>query len=198
MRRSIARELVEKNGVDADTLLNMLVRAAAGEWANYYFYTILRVDLIGAQGEALKQILEDVRREDLNHFEALVPRVYELGGQLPATALEVNAQQKTVIANFAADPTDTHGLIEYLLKAAEFSVRCYTDICNYTSGKDNRSYALALAILHEEIEHQVWLLEFLGHGSHERLLRDERGHSPFVSKFLRPNVAPVTGAVRAC
>lgn len=197
MRRCIARELVEKNGVDADQLVTMLVRAAASEWSNYYFYTILRVDLLGAEGEALKQILEDVRREDLNHFEALVPRIYELGGQLPATALEINAQQKTVMANFAADPSDTRALIEYLLKAAEFSVRCYTDICNYTSGKDNRTYALALAILHEEIEHQVWFLEFLGHGAHERALRDERGRSPFVSKFLRPNLPPAT-VVGAC
>jgi hypothetical protein len=30
------------------------------------------------------------------------------------------------------------------------------DICNVTFGKDHRTYDLALAILHEEIEHEAW------------------------------------------
>ena len=51
----------------------------------FYYYTILRVNLIGLEGEGLKQIAEDARIEDRNHFEALVPRIYELGGKLPRT-----------------------------------------------------------------------------------------------------------------
>ena len=31
----------------------------------------------------MKEIIEDARIEDRNHFEALVPRIYELGGKLP-------------------------------------------------------------------------------------------------------------------
>jgi ferritin-like protein len=48
-----------------------------------HYYTILRVNLIGLEGEGLKEITEDARIEDRNHFEALVPRIYELGGRLP-------------------------------------------------------------------------------------------------------------------
>jgi ferritin-like protein len=194
MKKSIARELIEKNGVDAEALLDMLERAASAEWANYYFYTILRVDLVGADGEALQKILEDVRREDLNHFEALVPRIYELGGKLPLHAVEFDERQSAAIGSLTANAADARALLEYLLKSAEHFVRMYTEICNYTCGKDNRTYGLALAILHEEIEHQVWLLEFLGHGSQERLLRDDRGQSPFVTKFLRSGAG---GAARA-
>jgi len=39
--------------------------------------------LVGLKGEALKEITEVARIEDRNHFEALVPRIYELGGHLP-------------------------------------------------------------------------------------------------------------------
>jgi ferritin-like protein len=79
----VAREVIAKEGVDVDKLLDMLVRNADAELTTFYYYTILRVNLIGVDGEGLKEITEDARVEDRNHFEALVPRIYELGGKLP-------------------------------------------------------------------------------------------------------------------
>ena len=54
-----------------------------GSISTYYYYTTLQVNLNGLEGEGLKAITEDARIEDSNHFEALVPRIYELGGKLP-------------------------------------------------------------------------------------------------------------------
>jgi len=65
-------------------------------------------------------------------------------------------------------------------------VRGYTHLCNITAGKDHRTYELVLAILNEEIEHEAWFAEFLGHGPSGHLRRREVGESPFVSKFLHP------------
>src|ERR671933_855444 len=79
----VARQMVEQSGVDVNVLLDKLVRAAGAEFATFYYYTILRVSAIGMEGEGLKEIIEDARIEDRNHFEALVPRIYELGGELP-------------------------------------------------------------------------------------------------------------------
>jgi ferritin-like protein len=79
----VAREMVEKAGVNVKQLLELLVANAAAELTTYYYYTVLRVNLIGTEGEGLKVIAEDARLEDRNHFEALVPRIYELGGKLP-------------------------------------------------------------------------------------------------------------------
>jgi ferritin-like protein len=69
--------------VNVDVLLDKLVRAAGAEFTTFYYYTILRVNAIGFDGEGLKEIIEDARIEDRNHFEALTPRIYELGGALP-------------------------------------------------------------------------------------------------------------------
>lgn len=182
MKSSVARELVERNGVDAETLVDLLVRTAVGELTNYYYYTLLRMRLIGVQGEALKKIIEEARQEDLNHFEALVPRICELGGSVPTDLTQFERVAETSIRG-ALETNDTRAILECLLKAAELNVRCYTQICNLTCGKDNRTYALALAILHEEIAHQVWFLEFLGHGGTEPV--ETRGGSPFVRKFLQ-------------
>src|SRR5512141_3272286 len=79
----VAREMVARAGIDVDQLVELLVMNAAAERTTFYYYTILRVNLIGLEGEGLKEIAETARIEDRNHFEALVPRIYELGGKLP-------------------------------------------------------------------------------------------------------------------
>ena len=79
----VAREMVQKAGINIDVLLKKLVAAAGAEFTTFYYYTILRVAAIGMEGEGMKEIIEDARIEDRNHFEALVPRIYELGGELP-------------------------------------------------------------------------------------------------------------------
>jgi ferritin-like protein len=40
------------------------------------------------EGEGIKEIAETARIEDRNHFEAMVPRIYELGGKLPSNMKE--------------------------------------------------------------------------------------------------------------
>ncbi len=157
-KKTVALELVEKAGIDVPKLVDLLVRNAAAELTTYYYYTILRVNLIGMEGEGLKQIAEDARIEDRNHFEALVPRIYELGGKLPGSMLDFHNIS-------ACPPAATH-------------------VCNMTAGKDHRTYDLALAILHEEIEHEAWFAEFLGNGPSGHYSREGRPNSPYVGKFL--------------
>src|SRR5258707_10629894 len=78
----VARQVVEQAGLNIDVLLKKLLAAAGAEFTTFYYYTILRVAAIGMEGGGLKEIIEDARIEDRNHFEALVPRIYELGGEL--------------------------------------------------------------------------------------------------------------------
>lgn len=180
----VAIEMVKKAGVDVDTLLNLLVKNAAAELTTYYYYTILRANLIGLEGEGVKEIAETARIEDRNHFEALVPRIYELGGKLPDCMKDFHDISACPPANLPKDPNNTLEIIKVLVEAERCAVRGYTQICDMTAGKDHRTYDLALAILNEEIEHESWFSEFLGEGPSGHFLR--RGEtSPFVSKFLR-------------
>lgn len=185
-QRTVAREMVENAGVNVDELLDLLIRNAAAELTTYYYYTILRVNLVGLEGEGLKEIVEDARIEDRNHFEALVPRIYELGGELPASMVDFHNISACPPASLPADPTDTNAMLDVLLKAEQCAVRGYTQICNLTFGKDHRTYDLSLAILHEEIEHEAWFQEFLGNGPSGHFLRPGGENSPYVSKFLKP------------
>ena len=62
------------------------------------------------------------------------------------------------------DPTDVKAMLDVLVKAARCPIGGYSAICNYTAGKDHRTYDLALAMWHEEVEHEAWFTEFLGEG----------------------------------
>ncbi len=180
----VAREMVERAGIDVDQLLELLIKNAAAELTTYYYYTILRANLIGLAGEGIKEIAEAARIEDRNHFEALVPRIYELGGKLPDDMKVFHDLSACRPARLPEDPTDIQAMLTVLVEAERCAVRGYTQICNMTAGKDHRTYALALAILNEEIEHESWFSEFLGEGPSGHFMR--RGeNSPFVSPFMQ-------------
>ena len=180
----VAREMVEKAGINVDQLVELLVKNAAAELTTYYYYTILRANLIGLEGEGIKEIAEIARIEDRNHFEALVPRIYELGGELPQDMKMFHDISACRPATLPKDPTDIKAMLTVLVEAERCAVRGYTQICNMTAGKDHRTYDLSLAILNEEVEHESWFSEFLGEGPSGHFMR--RGEtSPFVSKFLK-------------
>jgi ferritin-like protein len=180
----VAREMVKKAGINVEKLLDLLVKNAAAELTTYYYYTILRCNLIGLEGEGVKEIAEVARVEDRNHFEALVPRIYELGGKLPENMKTFHDMSACPPAKLPKDPTDVKAILKVLVEAERCAVRGYTHICNLTAGKDHRTYDLTQAILNEEIEHESWFSEFLGEGASGHFMR--RGEtSPFVSKFLR-------------
>jgi ferritin-like protein len=180
----VAREMVEKSGVNVEQLVELLVKNAAAELTTYYYYTILRCDLIGLDGEGIKEIAEAARIEDRNHFEALVPRIYELGGRLPEDMKVFHDLSACPPASLPGDPNNVQAILKVLVEAERCAVRRYTYICNMTAGKDHRTYDLSLAILNEEIEHESWFSEFLGEGPSGHFMR-RGGTSPFVFKFLR-------------
>ncbi len=208
----VAREMVERAGIDVDVLIGKLVAAAGAEFTTFYYYTILRVNAIGLEGEGMKEIIEDARIEDRNHFEALVPRIYELGGKLPDDIRSFADQAGCpdaylpdtlggAVGERRARSSETEmgaypssggeaikDLLTVLVEAERCAIRTYTDLCNYTAGKDHRTYELSLAILNEEIEHESWFSEFLGEGPSGHFRRGAPGHSPYVSRFMSAEV----------
>src|ERR687887_2220853 len=192
----VAQQMVEAAGVDRKVLIDKLVAAAGAEFTTFYYYTILRVAAIGMEGEGLKEIIEDARIEDRNHFEALVPRIYELGGELPR---DIRGFADVAGCPDAYLPDSLKGgksptgdslkdLLTVLVEAERCAIRTYTDICNYTAGKDHRTYELSLAILNEEVEHEAWFSEFLGEGPSGHFRRGSPGDSPYAARYLTADI----------
>ena len=50
----VARQMVKEAGVDVDKLLELLIKNASAELTTFYYYTILRANLIGLEGAGIK------------------------------------------------------------------------------------------------------------------------------------------------
>jgi ferritin-like protein len=179
----VDRGLVEKAGIDVKVLIDKLKKAAAAEFTTYYYYTLLRMHCIGLDGEAIKESAEDARLEDRLHFETIVPRIYELGGELYRDLRELHDDAACSAPYLPADVSDLKAIVRVLLEAERCAVRIYHDICDYTHGKDPRTYDLSLAILHEEVEHEAWFEELLGEGPSGHFRRRAPGEGPYTTKF---------------
>ena len=181
--KNVGREMVERAGVDVDLLIDKLKKAAAAEFTTYYYYTLLRMHCTGLEGETVKEIAEDARLEDRLHFETLVPRIYELGGELYKDLSELHDDAACAAAYLPEDPHDTKAILRILLEAERCAVQVYTEICNMTQGKDPRTYDLSLAILHEEVEHEAWFQELLEGRPSGHFRRRAPGEGPYTQKF---------------
>ncbi len=180
---NVGREMVEKAGVDVGVLIDKLKKAAAAELTTYYYYTLLRMNAIGLEGETVKEIAEDARLEDRQHFETLAPRIYELGGELYRDLRELHDNAACSAAYLPENKNDTKAILKVLLDAERCAVRVYTEICNMTFGKDHRTYDISLRILHEEDEHEAWFQEMLEGRPSGHFRRRTPGEGPYTKKF---------------
>jgi ferritin-like protein len=185
-------EVIRARGVDVEKLIKMLIANAAAEFAStYYYYTILRMHLAGH--EDYKEICEDARLEDRAHWELIVPRIYELGGELP-NDLPAFHDQAGCRAAKLPDPPTAVNILTLLLESERCAIRSWIEICDMTFGRDPRTYDLASRILNEEIEHEAWFIELLAHERDGKSIpsghfrRGEPGHAPYSknASFYNP------------
>jgi ferritin-like protein len=190
--KRVGVEVIRARGVDVEKLIKMLIANAAAEFAStYYYYTILRMHLAGH--EDYKEICEDARLEDRAHWELIVPRIYELGGELPNDLPAFHNQAGCPAAKLPSPPT-AEAILQILLESERCAIRSWIEICDMTFGKDPRTYDLASRILNEEIEHEAWFIELLAWERDKKSVpsghfrRGEPGEAPYSKnrRFYNP------------
>src|SRR5438477_12602762 len=125
-------EVIRARGVDVEKLIKVLIANAGAEFAStYYYYTILRMHLAGH--EDYKEICEDARLEDRAHFELIVPRIYELGGELPNDLKAFHDNAGCAAANLPDPPTATN-ILTLLVESERFAIRSWTEVCETALG----------------------------------------------------------------
>ena len=177
-------EVLKKNGIDVDKLLETLVYNASVEFVAYYYFTNLRAFCTGMEGEGIKGVIEDARIEDLSHFESCIDRIYQLGGQFPTDVTEFC---KLAGADFlqSTKKTTLRQILEKCLKAEQGAIVNWNNVCKMTHGKDPTTYEIASSILAEEIEHEAWFLELLDGRPSGHLRRKYSGERPHTAKHSR-------------
>ncbi len=180
-------EFLKKNGIDVDELVKQLVINSSVEFTAYYYFTLLRANCTGMEGEGIKGVIEDARLEDLSHFESCIERIYQLGGQLPKDAIDYIKMSGCEFLQLSDNTTDLKTILEKCLKAEQGAIINWDKVCKMTHGKDPMTYEIAQHILAEEIEHESWFLELLygrPSGHMRRKYSGERPHTRMHSKAL--------------
>jgi ferritin-like protein len=159
-------------------LKELITKGVGAEFTTYYYYTILRMHCTGLEGEGIKEIVEDARIEDRNHFEAMVPRLYELGGALPRDIRKFADQAGCPDAYLPDNWEDINSILKVLLEAEQCAIRSWGEVCDMTTGKDPRTYDIAQRIMQEEVEHEAWFVELLSKRPSGHFRRKFVGQSP--------------------
>jgi len=177
-------EVLKKNGIDVDKLIKELVTNASVEFTAYYYFTLLRANCTGIEGEGIKGVIEDARLEDLSHFESCIERIYQLGGSLPKDATDFIKMSGCEFLQLPPNPTDIKAILEKCLKAEQGAIVNWDRVCQMTSGKDPATFDIAKDILAEEIEHESWFLELLYARPSGHMRRKYSGESPHTQNIL--------------
>ncbi len=178
-------DVLRQNGVDVDALIKQLVLNSSVEFTAYYYFTLLRANCTGMEGEGIKGIIEDARLEDLSHFESCIERIYQLGGSLPRDATDYIKMSGCEFLRLPGKPADIDAILERCLKAEQGAIVNWNKVCQMTHGKDPATYEIAQNILAEEIEHESWFLELIYGRPSGHMRRKYSGERPHTRKHSR-------------
>ena len=154
------REIVE---LDVQTLLVELRKAYLDELLAFYSYWITAQVAEGFHGEELSEHFEREAQDELGHARKLAQRIMELGGDpvVPPGQWEAGANGPWTAPR--SDRTDAEGMLQDQLRAEAKAIEAYHRLARMTFGKDPVTYQLATELLADEVRHEEFLENLLGH-----------------------------------
>ncbi len=154
---------IEIAGVDTKKLLVMLNGALAEEWLAYYQYWIGARVMEGPMRSEIEPELLVHATQELNHAVMVVGRIIQLGG-VPVLTPEDWMKLSSCAYEKPEDPY-IEIVLEQNLRGERCAIKRYSDIANFTNGKDHSTHQIAVQILNEELEHEQdiedWISDIL-------------------------------------
>lgn len=135
-------------------LVKDLTKAYCDEWLAYYLYWYMAQTVSGRAYEDMKEFLEKIAKDELEHATELADLIIKLGGLPIANPMEL---EKNANAPYSLPPKNTADLnriIRIVTDAEATAIEVYNKIAKKTLGKDNVTYQLVTHILSEEVDHE--------------------------------------------
>jgi bacterioferritin len=146
-----ARAIVDLSLKD---LVHELNKAYADEWLAFYLYWYMAQIVSGRAYEDIKEFLEKIAKDELEHAGELADLIIKLGGLPIANPMDL---EKNANASYMMPPKNTADLnriIRIVTEAEATAIEVYNKIAKKTLGKDNVTYQLITHILSEEVDHE--------------------------------------------
>ncbi|MEN2974816.1 MAG: demethoxyubiquinone hydroxylase family protein [Candidatus Caldarchaeales archaeon] len=158
------REIVEKAGVDVNTLVNMLKSAYADEWIATYYYSLLAKISEGLESPAIASKLEELAKEELEHQSELADRIIQLGDEPPRRFEDLVKIAGCPYVTIPENLSDLKAICRSVIEAERCAIEAYNKILNYLAGvkADPVTFHIIRHILEEEVRHEDLFETILG------------------------------------
>ncbi|MBR4508414.1 MAG: ferritin [Elusimicrobiaceae bacterium] len=147
-----AIEIIEEGNLNKKELLEKLQRAYADECLAYIQYWEGARLPVGIMRTKLVEEMQEHANEELEHANLIAKRIMELG----ATPI-VGPQEwlkKSTCGYLEPMDSNIMVLLEQNISSERCAMEVYRELADFTRGKDDITYKLAVKILEEETEHE--------------------------------------------
>lgn len=146
-----ARAIVELSLKD---LVKDLNKAYADEWLAFYLYWYMAQVVSGRAYEDIREMLEKIAKDELEHAGELADLITKLGGAPIANITELEKGANYPYTMPPKNTADINRIIRIVAEAEAQAIEVYNKLAKKTLGKDNVTYQLVTHILSEEVNHE--------------------------------------------
>ena len=140
--------------VSLKELVHDLNKAYADEWLAFYLYWYMAQTVSGRAYEDMKEMLEKVAKDELEHATELADLIVKLGGLPIANMTELEKNANAPYTMPPKNTADINRIIRIVTEAEASAIEVYNKISKKTLGKDHVTYQLITHILSEEVDHE--------------------------------------------
>jgi bacterioferritin len=146
-----ARAIVDLSLKD---LVKDLNKAYADEWLAFYLYWYMAQTVSGRAYEDMKEFLEKIAKDELEHAGELADLITKLGDVPTANPMDLEKGANAPYMMPPKNTADINRMIRIVTEAEASAIEVYNKIAKKTLGKDHNTHALVTHILSEEISHE--------------------------------------------
>jgi bacterioferritin len=146
-----ARAIVE---LSLKELVKDLNKAYADEWLAFYLYWYMAQTVSGKAYEDIKEMLEKVAKDELEHATELADLITKLGDVPTANPMELEKGANAPYMMPPKNTADVNRIIRIVTEAEASAIEVYNKLAKKTYGKDHVTYQLVTHILSEEVSHE--------------------------------------------
>ena len=135
-------------------LVKDLNKAYADEWLAYYLYWYMAQIVSGRAYEDIKEMLEEIAKDELEHATEIADLIIKLGDVPIANPMELEKNANAPYIMPPKNTADINRIIRIITEAEAGAIEVYHKIAKKTLGKDHVTYQLVTHILSEEVDHE--------------------------------------------
>ncbi|MDI6605782.1 MAG: ferritin-like domain-containing protein [Candidatus Omnitrophota bacterium] len=135
-------------------LVKDLNKAYCDEWLAFYLYWYMAQIVSGKAHEDIKEMLEKLAKDELEHAGEIADLIIKLGDFPVANPMDLEKNANAAYMMPPKNTADINRIIRIVTEAEATAIEVYNKIAKKALGKDHVTYQLVAHILSEEVDHE--------------------------------------------